>query len=59
MAMMAPTGTSTPTEEASDGTQTKSATMNTSGAMATRQFLETYTTASGPNSAGRMLSNAG
>ena len=59
MAMIAPTGTSTPTEPDRDGTSRNSTTINTSGAIDIFQFLLTYTTASPPNSAGRILSKAG
>ena len=51
MAMMAPTGTKTPTELARLGTHTNSTTMKMSGVRAIFQLRETYTTASPPNSA--------
>ena len=59
MAINAPTGTSTPTELANDGTSKNNTTMNNSGAMDSFQFLLTYTTASPPNKAGKILSKAG
>lgn len=55
----APTGTNTPTEDDSDGTNKNSTTMKIPGASAIFQFLLIYTTASPPNSAGRILSKAG
>lgn len=59
MASRDPTGTRTDTELDRDGTATNSTIINTSGAKASFQLLTTYTTASPPNRAGKMLSKAG
>ena len=57
--MSTPTGTMMPTELASDGTHKKIATIKISGTIAILKFLLIYTTARPPNSAGKILSNAG
>jgi len=59
MQISAPTGTSTPTLPARDGTARNSATMNTRGATAILGLLEIYTTPRPPINAGMMLSKAG
>ena len=55
-----PTGTIIPTvDELSAGTNIKSMSISTTGAIAIFQFFETKTTPSAPKSAGRSWSNAG
>ena len=59
MEIRAPTGTSTPTELAKDGTSRKRMTIKHTGTTATFQFLLIYTTPNPPNKAGKILSKAG